>query len=95
MPLDLAYSWARGNNSALLIMASENYSAKVELTLAVGGETLSLSHVGPSGIVVRGDCRPMPPGSAEIHIKVDDTESIRKVFLPFGIPGPRQPIAFV
>lgn len=75
-------------------MASDSYSAKVVLQLVVGGLTLSLSHVGPSGIVIRDECQPMPASQAELRVFVDDSREVRQVFLPHGIPGPRQPIAF-
>lgn len=76
-------------------MAAQNgYSSHVVLCLLIGGMRLSLSHVGPSGLVVRDDCEPMPSGSAEIEITVDDSVKVHKVFLPHGVPGARQPIQF-
>lgn len=75
-------------------MNRQSYSAKVELQLAVQGVVLSLSHVGPSGLVVREDCPAFPPGAAELRVTVDDDCSVRGVYLPHGIAGPGQPIAF-
>jgi len=77
-------------------MASYNgYSSKVSLTLLIGGAALSLSHVGPNSIVVQDDCQPLPAGDAEIVIKVDRSEDKYKVFLPHGVPGPRQVVQFI
>lgn len=74
--------------------ASNGYSAQVVLQLLVGGATLSLSHVGSREIVVRDECGPIPATNAEIHVQVDDTHKVHKVFLPNGIPGPRQAIRY-
>ena len=77
-------------------MAVESgYSAKVVLTLIVGGRSLSLSHVGPSEIVVRDQCEPIPPGDAKLLIRVDSSKKARSIFLPNGIPGPGQPVMFL
>jgi hypothetical protein len=71
------------------------YSAKVVLTLVMGGTTLALSHVGPNEIVVRDNCEPIPPGDAKLFIRVDDSKKCRDIFLPHGIPGPNQPVMFL
>jgi hypothetical protein len=71
------------------------YSAKVVLSLLVGGVTLSLSHVGPNEIIVRDECEPIPAGEAKLLIRVDDSRKVRNVFLPHGIPGPRVPVMFL
>lgn len=70
------------------------YSAKVRLQLLVGDVTLSLSHVGPSGLIVRGECEPVPPGHAELRITVDGKVDARRVFLVDGIPGAGVPVAY-
>lgn len=77
------------------MVALDGYSALVVLRLRVGGATLSLSHVGSRNIVVRDECQPIPATDAEILVQVNDTHKVRKVFLPHGIPGPRQPIPFI
>jgi len=76
-------------------MAANGYSAKVVLQLVVGGNTFSLSHVGSRDIIVRDECSEIPATDAEIHVSVNDKRSIRKVFLPYGISGPRRPILFL
>jgi hypothetical protein len=73
---------------------ANNYSAKVVMELVVGGLTLSLSHAGPSGLVVRDECRPMPASDALLRIFVDDSESVQRIFLPHGIPGAGLPFEF-
>jgi hypothetical protein len=75
--------------------ATTPYSAKVVLSLFVGGVTLSLSHVGPNEIIVRDECEPIPAGDARLLICVDDSKKVRKVFLPHGIPGPHVPVMFL
>jgi hypothetical protein len=70
------------------------YSATVVLTLVVNGQRLALSHVGPSGLIVRDECEPIPPGDAEIHIRVDDSRHRQRVYLPRGVPGGRQMVQF-
>ena len=69
-------------------MAAHNgYSATVALRLRVRESSLILSHVGPNWFVVRDKCEPVPSGDAELVIKVDQKQRVRKVFLPNGIPG--------
>jgi hypothetical protein len=75
-------------------MADNGYSAKVVLRLLVNGAKLALSHVGPSGLVIKDDCEPMPSGNATLVIKVDQVTRRRQVYLPHGVPGPRQPVQF-
>ena len=76
-------------------MAHNNgYSATVALILVVNGVRLPLSHLGPSGLIVRDDCLPIPPGDAEILIRVDDSRRRQRVFLPDGVPGGRQMVVF-
>jgi hypothetical protein len=76
-------------------MALTPYSAKVVLTLIVGGTSLALSHVGPNEIIVRDECGPIPAGDAKLYIRVDDSKRVRDIFLPHGIPGPRVPVMFL
>jgi hypothetical protein len=71
------------------------YSAEVDLSLLVGGVSLSLSHVGPNEIIVRDNCGPIPAGDAKLYIRVDESKKVRKVFLPHGIPGPHVPVMFL
>jgi hypothetical protein len=71
------------------------YSAKVALTLLVGGLSLSLSHVGPHEIVVKDACEPIAPGNAKLLIRVDGSRKYRDIFLPHGIPGPNEPVIFL
>jgi hypothetical protein len=71
------------------------YSANVSLSLLIDEAVLSLSHVGPSFIVVQDECKPIPAGDAEIVIKVDQSEDKYKIFLPYGVPGPRQVVQFI
>lgn len=73
----------------------QGYSSKVDLSLIVGDTELSLSHVGRSGVIVCEPCEPIAPCNAEIVVKVDDAVSVKKVFLPQGIPGPGVCAAFV
>ncbi|MBL9123945.1 MAG: hypothetical protein JNG90_09965 [Planctomycetaceae bacterium] len=76
-------------------MAENGYSAKVALTLIVGGEKLSLSHIGPSGLVVRDDCEAIGPCDATLVIQVDDSTQQSRIFLHDGIPGPGQLLKFI
>jgi hypothetical protein len=76
-------------------MSVKAHSAKVDLTLIVGGIVLSLSHVGPNEIIVRDECEPIPSGEAKLYIRVDDSKRVRKIFLPHGIPGPHVPVMFL
>jgi hypothetical protein len=71
------------------------YSAKVVLSLLVGGVSLALSHVGPNELIVRDECEPIPSGDAKLYIRVDNSKRMRKVFLPHGIPGPHVPVMFL
>ena len=71
------------------------YSAKVVLSLLVGGVTLSLSHVGPNEIIVHDECEAIAAGDAKLDIRVDKSRKVRKVFLPHGIPGPHVPVMFL
>jgi hypothetical protein len=71
------------------------HSAKVDLLLRVGDLTLSLSHVGPNEIIVRDECKAIPPGDAKLYIRVDDSRTVREVFLPHGIPEPNVPVMFL
>jgi len=61
------------------------YSAKVALTLKVGGRELPLSHVGPNEVSVRDLCDELPPSDAQLIIQVDDSSDIMNVYLPQGI----------
>jgi hypothetical protein len=70
------------------------YSAKVALTLIVKGAPINLSQVGPSEIVVLDDCEPIPPCEAELRIRVDNSRKKKRIYLPMGIPGPRQPVPY-
>lgn len=69
---------------------TKGYSANVALTLVINGLRLALSHLEPHGIVVRDNCDPIPPGEANIFLKIDGTTKRRRVYLPEGVPGPRQ-----
>jgi len=71
------------------------YSSKVALTLLVGGMNLALSHVGPRGFIIRDECEPIAEGDAELIIKVNQSINKYKIFLPHGIPGPRQLVEFI
>jgi hypothetical protein len=71
------------------------YSAKVVLSLLVGGVSLALSHVGPNELIVRDECEPIPSGDAKLYIRVDESKRVRRVFLPHGIPGPHVPVMFL
>jgi hypothetical protein len=72
----------------------QGYSAKVSLSLIVGDTTLGLSHVGPSGIIVREPCDPIPPCDAKIVVTIDASVSVKNVYLPHGIAGQGIPAAF-
>lgn len=77
-------------------MISHNgYSSKVALTLLIEGKRLALSHVGSSRLVVRDPCDPQPAGNAELVIEVNDSAETYKVFLPFGLPGPGEPVEYI
>jgi len=73
----------------------DSYSAKVVLTLIVGGTELALSHVGPSGLIVRDDCNPIPACSAKLLIQIDDALESTDIFLTHGIAGPRKRAAYI
>lgn len=74
---------------------TSGYSAKVALKMVVNGHELSLSHVGPDGVIVRDDCDPIAPCHAQIIIQVDESEEIIDVFLPNGVAGPNQRIQYI
>jgi hypothetical protein len=74
--------------------ATSSYSANVVLTLIVDGQSFALSHVGPAEFVVRDNCEPIPAGNAQIVIRVDNKRKSKRVYLPHGVPGPNQPVAF-
>lgn len=77
-------------------MAAHNgHSANVALTLIVGGVPLALSHVGAGEIIIKDECGSYPACDAKLMIRVDDSKKSRKIFLPHGIPGPRQPVMFI
>jgi hypothetical protein len=75
-------------------MFADNYSADVALWLTIGEQSFALAQVGDSDLIVRDECSVIPPGPAELHISVDDTRDVRTIYLPNGIPGPRQPVAY-
>jgi hypothetical protein len=70
------------------------YSAKVALTLKVGGRDLPLSHVGPDEVSVRELCDESPPSDAQLIIQVDDSSDIMNVYLPRGISRDSHEIAY-
>jgi hypothetical protein len=70
------------------------YSANVALTLMVNGQFIKLSQVGPSELVVLDECDPIQPGEAELRIRVDGSRRMKRIYLPMGIPGPRQPVPY-
>ena len=75
-------------------MATAGYSTNVVLRLVIEGRTLALSHVGPSGLVVRDDCPPIPAGHGELRIEVDGATDRQDIYLPDGIPGGRTPVPY-
>jgi hypothetical protein len=70
------------------------YSAKVALTLQVGGRDLPLSHVGPNEVSVRELCDELPPSDAQLIIQVDDSSDVTKVYLPQGVSRDSHEIAY-
>ena len=77
-------------------MAAHNgYSSKVALTLLIDGMKLALSHVGSRNFVVRDPCEPRPAGDAEIVIEINDSAERYNVFLPHGLPGPREMVEYI
>jgi hypothetical protein len=77
-----------------MITKSNRYSPKVELTLAVAGHQLALSHVGPRDVIVREECEPIPPTAADLIITVDDESETYRIYLPNGIPSAPQKVAY-
>jgi len=73
----------------------DSYSAKIVLTLIVGGTKLALSHVGPSGLIVRDDCNAIPACSAKLIIQIDSSVESIDIYLPHGIAGPRKRAAYI
>jgi hypothetical protein len=70
------------------------HSAHVEMQLIIGGESISITHMGPNYLCVESD-RVHPPGEATIVLQVDQSERRWTVLLPDGIPAEasRIPIA--
>lgn len=71
------------------------YSAKVCLTLKVGGRDILLSHVGPNEVSVRELVNDLPPSNAELLIQVDDSRHSLEVYLPQGISSNSYEVAYV
>jgi hypothetical protein len=44
--------------------------------------------------MVTGECEQVPECNGELIIKIGEQETKSAVFLPQGIPGPRQKVAF-
>ena len=74
---------------------TNGFSAKVVLTLFVNELELALSHVGPSGLVIRDDCDPLPAQNAKLRIQIDDSVESVDVFLPDGVAGPGTKVAVI
>lgn len=70
------------------------YSARVALTLKVGGRDIALSHVGPNEVSVRELADDVPPSSAQLLIQVDDSSHKLEVYLPQGISSKSYEIAY-
>ncbi|WP_442483939.1 hypothetical protein [Aeoliella sp. SH292] len=77
------------------MLTSPGYSASVSLRLVVGGAAIALSHVGPTELVVRGECVSIGPCNGQLQVIVDGQVSSKPVFLPFGISGPGQRIKYL
>src|SRR5690606_14904074 len=92
----LAYGWTRSKSSESFIMlTTQGYSASVSLRLIVGGAAISLSHVGPTELVVRGECVSIGPCDGQLQVIVDGQVSSKPVFLPFGIAGSGQRVKYL
>jgi hypothetical protein len=78
-----------------MITHSNRYSPKVELTLQVGDRRVELSRVGPSEIVVRDECEPIPPSNAKLIVTIDDESETYNIYLPHGIPAAPQRVAYI
>jgi hypothetical protein len=65
------------------------YSTDVSLTLVLeDGARLRVSHVGPSGLIVCGDCPKVPSGHAILIVSIDGKRKKHPIVLPEGITGP-------
>ena len=71
------------------------YSAKVALTLKVGGKDIALSHVGPNEVSVRDLCESMPPSNAQLLIQVDEGSDLMNVYLPNGISSDSYEVLYI
>lgn len=72
------------------------YSAKVALTLQLGGTDYDLSHVEHEAVIVRSPCQPTAAQDAVLVIQVGETIDHYDVFLPqglsaTGLPTPYRP----
>ena len=68
------------------------HSAQVKIRLLVGSVNLNVAQLGPDFLLVDTPCD-MPPGEANILMRVDDSERSWTVFLPQGISSTSQRVA--
>jgi hypothetical protein len=70
------------------------YSAKVALTLKVGGRELALSHVGPGEVSLRDLAQRFEPSEAQLIIQVDESSEVMDIFLPNGVSSNSYEVAY-
>jgi hypothetical protein len=76
-------------------MSVTGYSTDVSLTLVVeDGARLRVSQVGPSGLIIDGNCPRIPSSRATLIVSIDGKEEEHPLFLPEGIPGPDVVVPF-
>ncbi|HET6884358.1 MAG TPA: hypothetical protein VFI31_29670 [Pirellulales bacterium] len=67
----------------MIDLSTHGHSADVQLHLLADGRLVPLAKLGPNRCVLREPTE-LPPGSAEIVVRVDDDEQRWTVFLPHG-----------
>ena len=70
------------------------HSAKVCLSLVIGGRSIALAQVGPGLCIARESFDDHEPTDAQLVIKVDDHVDTHDVFLTNGVRSDSKEIAF-
>jgi hypothetical protein len=70
-------------NGDLERRSASGYSSHVQLYLEMSGRTIALSEIGPGFVSLR-EPTDIPPGDAEVVMRIDDHETRWSVELPNG-----------